>query len=141
MKRRSHTQVALRAVGLRTAMSPESQPVAGRSKRLDHHQDHDADHQDCRYLIDNTIEFFRVPVPVGGEIADPPHQKAVQRGQHQHQGELGVKPAATETTAVQASQSPSTQVTTIAGLMITVSSRRSITLKVSDCGEPGSASQ
>ena len=29
----------------------------------------------------------------------------------------------------------------MAGLMIAVSSRRSITLKVSDCFEPGSASQ
>src|SRR4029079_7899673 len=41
----------------------------------------------------------------------------------------------------QASQRPSTQVTIIAGLMIALSRRRSITLKVSDCREPGSASQ
>ena len=38
-------------------------------------------------------------------------------------------------------QSPSTQVRIIAGLMMTRSSFRSMTLKVSDCFEPTSASQ
>ena len=40
-----------------------------------------------------------------------------------------------------ASQRPNTQVAIIAGLMIARSSRRSITLKVSDCFDPASASQ
>ena len=41
----------------------------------------------------------------------------------------------------QASQRPRTQLTTMAGFMMMVSSRRSITLNVSDCLEAGSASQ
>ena len=35
-------------------------------ERLHDHQDDDENHQDGRYLIDNTIEFLASGVPVGG---------------------------------------------------------------------------
>src|ERR1700716_1908707 len=34
-------------------------------KRFDHDQDHDPDHENRRYLIDNTIEFMATGIPVG----------------------------------------------------------------------------
>ena len=38
------------------------------SERLDDHQNDNGDHQSCRYLIDNAIEFLAMRIPVGGEI-------------------------------------------------------------------------
>src|SRR3982074_3782590 len=40
------------------------------SKRLHHHENHDPDHQNRRYLIDNTVKFFSSGIPVHGEILD-----------------------------------------------------------------------
>src|SRR5664280_226947 len=37
---------------------------------LDHRQQHDEDHQNSRYLIDNTIVFLTVPIVVGCELLD-----------------------------------------------------------------------
>ena len=42
---------------------------ASSSKRLDDHQNHDRDHQNRWYLIENLIEFLASRVPVEGEIA------------------------------------------------------------------------
>ena len=61
-------------------------------ERLDHRQQHDEDHQNCRYLIDNTIVFLAMPVVVGGELLDENSQMAMQAGQYEHQRQLGVKP-------------------------------------------------
>jgi len=36
----------------------------GDLERLDGRQHHDCDQQDCRYLIDNTIEFLAMAIPV-----------------------------------------------------------------------------
>ena len=38
---------------------------------LDGCQQHDDDHQNCRYLIDNTIEFRRARIAVEGKVAHP----------------------------------------------------------------------
>lgn len=37
-------------------------------ERFNHRQDDDGDQQDCRYLIDDTKEFLRVPVLISAEI-------------------------------------------------------------------------
>ena len=42
-----------------------------RLERLDHHQDHDDDQQNRRYLVDNTIEFLRARVAVMAEFVHP----------------------------------------------------------------------
>src|ERR1019366_5872196 len=39
-------------------------------ERLHDPQQHHEDHQDRRYLIDNTIVFLAMPVLVGGELLD-----------------------------------------------------------------------
>ena len=80
-------------------------------------------------------------IAVGGEVAHPARKKAVQGGEPDDQDHLGLQPACDIGTPVHASHRPSAQLTTMAGVMIAWSSRRSITLKVSDCLEPGSASQ
>ena len=46
-------------------------------KRLHHDQDNDQDHQNGRYLIDNTVEFLASPVVIDGEILDAAGKKAV----------------------------------------------------------------
>ena len=38
------------------------------SKRFEHHQKHDPDHENCRYFIDNAIEFLSMPVLIGAEV-------------------------------------------------------------------------
>src|ERR1700733_6560628 len=50
------------------------------SKRLHHHQNHDPDHQNGRYFIDNTVEFLTSGVAVGGEILDAAGKKTVDTG-------------------------------------------------------------
>src|SRR5262249_62036683 len=67
--------------------------AAAQSERLDDREDHDADHENCRYLIDNSIELLRVAIAVGGKIAHAAHKKAVQRGEPDDQGHLGLQPA------------------------------------------------
>src|SRR5580700_4835070 len=62
------------------------------SERLEHHQEHDEDHQDRRYLIDDTIEFLRMPVAVVAEIIDPADKKSVHGRHRQHQDDLGGEP-------------------------------------------------
>ena len=63
------------------------------SKRFQHHQKHDGDHQHRRYFIDYPIESLRMPVLVGGEILYPAGQQTVQRRQRQNQRDLGLQPA------------------------------------------------
>src|SRR5579872_2135076 len=48
-----------------------------RSERLHHHQDHDGDHEDSRYLIDYTIKFLTVLIFVGGKVFHPTHKQSV----------------------------------------------------------------
>jgi hypothetical protein len=48
------------------------------SKRFQHHKQHDHDQQYRRYLIDNSIEFSRTPVLVGGKILNPTGKESVQ---------------------------------------------------------------
>ena len=48
------------------------QSVAAASlERFDDCEDHDADHQECWYLIDNTIEFLWMHIPVETEFVYP----------------------------------------------------------------------
>src|SRR5579872_2688743 len=63
-----------------------------RSERLDHHQDHDRDHENRRHLIDNTIEFLAILIPVSGEIRNPPHIQPVHCGKAQHQEKFRLQP-------------------------------------------------
>jgi len=48
-------------------------------ERLDDHQDDDENHQDSRYLIDNSKEFLISGIPVSGEIlfTEKPKKKGV----------------------------------------------------------------
>ena len=55
------------------------------SERLDHHQEHDPDHQNRRYLVDNPIELSGALVLIHREFAHAAHEEAVHGGQHQHQ--------------------------------------------------------
>src|SRR5712692_1931299 len=59
-------------------------------KRLHHRQDHDADHQDRRHLIDNSIKFCGMPVMIMGEIVHPAHHEAMQAREHEGKKDLGV---------------------------------------------------
>src|SRR5712691_12105686 len=52
MKRLFRAQVVVRT--LWTAGRPGGQT----SERFNHRQDHDSDHEDCRHLVDNSIEFL-----------------------------------------------------------------------------------
>src|SRR3979411_1787370 len=63
------------------------------SKRLDDHQDHDPDHQNRWYLIDNTIESSTFGISIGGKILNPSSKKTVDSGQQDYQQELAVEPA------------------------------------------------
>ena len=60
------------------------------SKRLYHHQDYDPDHQNSRYLIDNTVKFLTSDVAVGGEILDVAGKKTVDARQDHHQQKLAM---------------------------------------------------
>ena len=108
---------------------------------FDGRQYDDHDHQDSRYLIDNSIEFCRIRVTVGGEFLDPVREGAVQHGHAEDQHEFDLEPDGSEPTALDDQAIPASQATIMAGVMIALSSRRSITLKVSDCTEPASAAQ
>src|SRR5262245_36255883 len=63
------------------------------SERLNDRQDHDTNHEQSRYFIDNPIESLGSPILVGAESAHAAHKEAVQPGQCQNECELGVKPA------------------------------------------------
>ena len=62
-------------------------------KRLNHDQDDDPDHQNGRYLIDNTIELLASGIPVGGEILNATGKKAVDARQQDYQRQFAVQPA------------------------------------------------
>ena len=47
-------------------------------KWLHNHQNNDTNHQNRRYLIDNTVEFLTSGIPVGVEVAPAAHQPAMQ---------------------------------------------------------------
>ena len=55
------------------------------SERLDHRKDHDADHEDGRYLIENPIELLRMAIAVSGEFAHAAHKETMQRGECDNQ--------------------------------------------------------
>src|SRR5829696_3941515 len=57
-------------------------------KRFYHHKNNDDNQQDRGYFVDNTIEFLRVGVAVGGEILNPTSKKTVHGRQRDHQREL-----------------------------------------------------
>jgi hypothetical protein len=46
-------------------------------KRLDHYQDNGPDHEDRRYLIDNTVEFLSPQIAIGSKILDAAGKKTV----------------------------------------------------------------
>jgi hypothetical protein len=50
------------------------------SKRLDNHQDHNSDHHNRRYLIDNTVESRTFGISIGSEILNPSGKKTVDSG-------------------------------------------------------------
>src|SRR5271165_812538 len=58
------------------------------SKRFDHRQDHDCDHQHGGHLIDNAIKTGGTPVPVPLEIPRPSQQETVHSGEHQNEKDL-----------------------------------------------------
>ena len=58
------------------ACRPAARAVAP-SERLDHREDHDADHENGWYLIENPIESLRMRIAVGGEFAHAAHKKAM----------------------------------------------------------------
>ena len=63
----------------------------------------------------------------------------MEAGQDDHEHNFACSQPRRRSRPSQASSRPRIQVAPIAGLMIALSSRRSITLNVSDCAEPGSA--
>src|SRR5262249_5991877 len=152
-------QEAAAACG-RRQMSPRRRNAVRRrglptsSERLDHRKDHDTDHENGRYLIENAIESLRMAIAVGGEFAHVAHKKAMQGGERDNQDQLGMQPASgikpsrpCEPYAKRPTRHhgrrndrgphpPPRAAELTAGRR-----RRSITLKVSDCWEPGSASQ
>jgi len=104
-----------------------------------------SDHKDCRHLIDYAIEFQGMTVAIGGRNrrAAAEKKKPCRPEKHEDQGDFGLQgqPEGVPVPPFQTSHRPRTQLTTMAGVMIAVSSRRSIILKVSDCLEPTSAAQ
>ena len=58
-------------------------------ERLDGGQQYDEDHQNRRYLVDNTVVFLTVRVLVGGELLNDASKMAVHAGQYEHQCEFG----------------------------------------------------
>src|SRR6266851_2778086 len=61
-------------------------------KRLHHRQNHDADHQDRRHLIDNSIKFCGMSVMIMGKIAHPAHHETVQGRERDDEKDLRVQP-------------------------------------------------
>src|SRR5438132_3932970 len=66
--------IRLRGVGYpniencRASRKPDPLGRNPRLERLNHHEHHDPDHQQCRYLIDNTIESLSYEISIGGKI-------------------------------------------------------------------------
>src|SRR5271166_5227290 len=79
---------------------------AAHSKRFQHHENNDQDHQRCRYLIDYTIECLRMAVAVSGKIFYPPGEKPMQGGQYDHQRELCLQPSRREPPVVRIGPQP-----------------------------------
>jgi hypothetical protein len=63
------------------------------SERLDHRQDDNSDHENCRHLVDYTIEFLRMTVVVNGEVARAAEKKAMHAGEQEDQDDFGLQPA------------------------------------------------
>src|SRR5438132_12122749 len=71
-------------------------PVAGAappSERLHHRKDDDADHENGRYLIENSIELLRMAIAVGGEFAHASHKETMQSAQRDNQHQLSMQTA------------------------------------------------
>src|SRR5690606_8359461 len=64
------------------------------SKRLDHDQNHDADHQNGRHLVGDPVDARRMQVQPGGEALAPARIDVVHHRQAGDEHELGVDPAA-----------------------------------------------
>src|SRR5579871_3048133 len=62
------------------------------SERLEHHQKHDADHEEGRYLIDDPEKLLGIRPLIGGKGLDPAGEKPVHRRQGQDQSKLGIEP-------------------------------------------------
>src|SRR5579871_133669 len=95
--RPGHTHIRLRSEGcpqyISAADSLQGAPSAKFTlKWLHDYQDDNADHQNGRYLIDDSIEFLAAGIPVLGKLAHIPGVKPVDYRHYQHQDELGVKP-------------------------------------------------
>ena len=107
------------------------------SKRLQHGKQDDADEQHGRHLVEHAIPGRRLRPLVALEPADMRGEDAVAGQQQNHQQQLR-RAASRRSTgpATVASANPASRVTTMAGVVIALSRRRSITLKVSDVSEP-----
>src|SRR5215469_485962 len=66
------------------------------SERFHHRQNNDRGHQNCRYLIDKTVEFLRVPIAVGGKVFHPARAGAVQPRKRYHERQFGQEPSRSE---------------------------------------------
>src|SRR4030095_10045260 len=58
----------------------------------DDHQNDNKDHQDRRYLIDNTVEFLAIGIPVNRKILHPARKSAMDSRQEEYQKEFPVNP-------------------------------------------------
>ena len=112
------------------------------SKRPDDHQNHDADHQQRRDLVGNAVETRRPRVPIHGKVLGPYGEQRRDRPTAERREKAWretSRPLTNRSALKRRAQTPSTQLASIAGVVMYRSSLRSITLKVSDCSEPGFA--
>jgi hypothetical protein len=66
--------------------------AAAASERFDHREDHDADEQQCRDLVEDAVPALRVRISIGRKLLDQGEAGAVVTDDHEHEHEFELQP-------------------------------------------------